>query len=458
MIELLNIENNKEFNNLIKTYHANDIANFFSSLDNLTKHDFINKCSDDILTEMIPYIEFIDIKEFFYKLELKRQISILNNMSSDDEVDFLKKIDYKLRKQIIKNLYDKDKILSLLKYDEEMSGAYMNYEMVKVLPTYDVKDATKSLIKNAPQVEKIGSLFVTDENNKYIGIVSLRKLIKTKSPMNISEITEFIEPSLDTSDINEMANKMSNYKIYEMPIVDENNYLLGMVTFDDAMDILSESATEDYEKLAALPETKDESIVKTAIHRLPWLIILTILSVPIFFLTAIFEKPLAGIAILVVLEPLMLGTPGNIATQTLGVSLQELNDTGRLHFRTFIKEFISGIYTALFLSAIAFIVAYIFMYIKPPSFTPESIINYLGFKIYKFSPAFIFSFILAISLMIVIIIAPLLAIVIPLLLKLMKLDPAVASGPFITTVIDITSVGLYFTIALSILNSIGALS
>lgn len=457
MKELLKVDNNQEFNNLIKEYHANDIASFYHGLNNIDRVLLLSKCSNEVLTELIPYLDFVTIKDFFYNLELPRQVEILNDMSSDDEVDFLKKIDFKLRKVIIKELYDQEKIVSLLKYDEDMSGAYMNYEMVRVRPDYDVKDATKSLIKMAPQVEKIGSLFVTDDDNKYLGIVSLRTLIKTKSPMKIEEIMEYIKPSLDTSDINEMANRMSLYKIYEMPIVDEDNYLLGMVTNDDAMDILSESATEDFEKLAALPETKNENAVKTAIHRLPWLIVLTMLSIPIFFLTAIFEKSLAGIAILVVLEPLMLGTPGNIATQTLGVSLQELNDTGKLKFSTFIREFISGIYTALFLASIAFVVAYIFMYIKPPSYAPESIIKYVGITINKFSPALVFSFILSISLFIVIIISPLLAVIIPLLLKLMRLDPAVASGPFITTIIDITSVGLYFTIALAILQAIGVL-
>ena len=229
-----------------------------------------------------------------------------------------------------------------------------------------------------------------------------------------------------------------------------------MVTSDDAIDIVQEEGIEDFEKLAALPKTTKERTIKASLHRLPWLITLVLLSIPIALLTTGFSKELAGIAILVVFQPIMLGTPGNIATQTLAVTLSELSEKGKINFKHFLKEFLSGLFTAIILTITAFIFAFAFMMIKKINAGDNQLLQ--GFVKTNSSSviqALIFALILSISLFIVIVVAPIIAVLIPAFLKLIKQDPAVASGPFITTIIDVSSVAIYFSLTLVMLRAFG---
>ncbi|MDX9691894.1 MAG: magnesium transporter, partial [Acholeplasmataceae bacterium] len=204
-----------------------------------------------------------------------------------------------------------------------------------------------------------------------------------------------------------------------------------MVTFDDALDIYQEESQEDFERLAALPETLDQGVVKTAFHRLPWLITLLLISIPIALVTSLFEETLALVAILIVFQPLILGSAGNVATQTLAVTLKMFSTNEKGFLNNAIKEIITGIFNGLVIGLVAFIVTIVFAYLNT-SLTENPLL---------------IAFVVGLSLWLTVIIAPIVAILIPLTLRTLKLDPAVASGPFITTVIDVAALFIYFGLA-----------
>lgn len=452
IVQLLNENKITQLNEYLSEIHAHDIVSEIQQLTDLQKKHFYRVVSIDIMSEVLPYLTQDEARLVILRYPIEKQVEVLNEMTSDDLVDLLSTYPFKTRNQIIPLLNDSEAIKNLLKYKENETGSFVSFEVIKVLIGTDVKFATKQLIKQAPDVESITSIFVVDENNCFVGVIPFKKLIKAKSPMLVDELIDTITPVCDTDDIETTVKDMVNYKIYEMPVVDEHNHFLGAVSYDDAFDIYIEEAQEDFEKLAALPDTKNESTFKTAWHRAPWLIILIILSIPVALLTESFEAMVSGIAILVVFQPVILDTPGNIATQTLAVTLTQLNDNGRISLKDFLKEMLSALFTAIVMSVIAFLFSYIFMLIKNPGIGLWHTQQHYLVKL-----PLIFAGVLALSLFAVVVIAPLLAIVIPMIFQKIKIDPSLASGPFITTIIDVVSNSIYFGIAILLLVKTGVL-
>ena len=438
---------NNNIEEILDEIHGFDFASEFETLTQSEKESLFLQASNKSIANLLSYLSIKKAAFWIRKFETDKAVLILDEISSDDKIDILNALDSKTRRGLIAKLSDKEIIKELMLYDEDKTGAYTNL---------DVKQATKILIKQAPDVESISTIFIVDSNNQYQGILSFKTLLKTKSPMKVLNIMEYLKPANISDDIEITIQSIKNYKVYEMPVVNDNNELLGMVTSDDAIDIVQEEGIEDFEKLAALPKTTKERTIKASLHRLPWLITLVLLSIPIALLTTGFSKELAGIAILVVFQPIMLGTPGNIATQTLAVTLSELSEKGKINFKHFLKEFLSGLFTAIILTITAFIFAFAFMMIKKINAGDNQLLQ--GFVKTNSSSviqALIFALILSISLFIVIVVAPIIAVLIPAFLKLIKQDPAVASGPFITTIIDVSSVAIYFSLTLVMLRAFG---
>ncbi len=435
------------FNEAISEYHLHDIAKSLSDLNEDEQKQLFTYLDDETSAEIISYLELDDAAEVLTTFTLRKQVAIIDEMTLDDAVDILQTYeDDTLRDQVIEKLEDVDDIKTFIKYDEDTVGAYMNNEFVIIHPDMDVKQATSSLIKQAPEAETINTLFVVNENEELLGVVHLKTLVKTKSPKRVDEIMVEIPVVHDTTLVSEAIFDMKNYEVFELPVVSKDNVLIGMLTLDDALDIALEGAEEDFQQFAALP-TRDatRSILKTALYRLPWLAILMALSIPIILFTDIMTGAVAGVAILVFFQPLMLDSPGNVSTQTLAIALKAIANEGKMNAKEVMKEIFSGLFTALTLGAITFIVSFLFIYLGNNSSPEFSQATY----------ALIFSTIIGGSLTVVVSVSPLLALAIPHLLKALKIDPAVASGPFITTIIDLFSALVYFGLATLILRGVG---
>jgi magnesium transporter len=437
--ELLQTENKKGLIEFIEETHAHDLASLFNELNDDEKAKVFELLSSEKLAELVSYLEADDAADVLADLDIEKQVELVEMMEPDDAADVIQELEKDEKSELIEKLSEDSDILELIGYDEDETGSAMTNLLIEIHPKMDVKEATKKVIKEANEVESINTLFITEDDGRYVGSIPLRILLKAKSPLEVGELIEEYPFVYDKDPISKTIQSIRNYGIYEMPVLDKDLKLVGMITLDDALDIYQEEAQEDYEKLAALPETDEEhGSIRTALHRLPWLLSLLIVSIPLSMVTRQFEHIITAVAILIVFQPLILGSAGNVATQTLAVTLKMIASHEKGIFRNSFREIITGVLNGLVIGSIAFLITYLFSFINT-SMTDHAIT---------------ISLIIGLSLWVMLSLAPVLAILIPLTLHSLKIDPAVASGPFITTLIDVTASLVYFGMATILLGGI----
>ncbi|BCR35522.1 magnesium transporter [Mariniplasma anaerobium] len=418
--------------------HGFDMAQSFLELKPEEKIKLYTVINNEKLADLVSYLEPDEAALILQDFDIIKQKQVIEEMEPDDAADIISELEEDNQEQLLNALEDSSEILSLIEYDEDETGSAMTTLLLTLNPLMDVKQATKKVIKEAPEVETISTLFVVDEANHFLGIVGLKKLLKAKLPLTVKDIM-IDQPSVyDTDPITETISKIRNYAIYEIPVVNHDQELLGMVTLDDALDIYEDEAQEDFEKLSALPETIEQNAFKTAMHRIPWLLMLLIISIPISLVTSLFGEVLTAVAILIIFQPLISGSAGNVATQTLAVTLKMFakNEEGVL--KNSYREIVTGIINGFVIGLVAFGVTYLFT-------SMNQHLTDIPFKI---------AFIVGLSLWLTVLIAPIIAVSVPVTLKKLKLDPAVASGPFITTLIDLSAISLYFGLATILLGGV----
>ena len=427
----LNQNTKKELKALIEDAHAHDLAQDFLTFDVSEKERFLSLITNQKLAEMVSYLENEDAADVLSAFDLVKQKLLVEMMEPDDAVDIILEMADDEQELLLETLDHDSDVMQLMSYDENETGSAMTNAIIKITPDMDVKKATKKVIAEAPDVESVQTIFVVDDENKYLGIVKLKTLLKTKSPCLVSTLVTTYPYVFDKDQITKSIQAIRNYAIYEIPVVNETHGLLGMLTLDDALDIYQEEAQEDFEKLSALPETLDLPSFKTALHRLPWLVTLLLMFIPLLLITSLYEEILSTIAILMFFQPLILGMAGNVATQTLAVTLKMLSTEEKGVFKNSTREILTGMINGFVIGLIAFGVTFLFASLNA-SFTASPIILAL---------------VVGLSLWLTVIFAPITAILIPITLKMFKADPAAASGPFITTLIDMAALFIYFGLA-----------
>ncbi len=433
MLKELILNNDKK---ILKEYlddiHAHDLSELFVELTPEERQKVYTLINNEKLAEVVSYMEADDAAEILVEFDLEKQKELVEMMEPDDAADIIQELEDEEQEELISILGEESDIVQLISYDEDETGSAMTSLFVVITPEMDVKQATKKVIKEAADVESINTIFVTDENHHYLGAVPLKKLLKAKTPLAVSEIIEEHPYAFDKDPIEETVQKIRNYATYEMPIVNENMELLGMLTLDDALDIYQEEAQEDFEKLAGLPETiEDSTAIRTALHRLPWLLTLVVISVPIALVTHAFEEVLATVALLIIFQPLILDSAGNVATQTLAVTLKMFATNEKGLLKNSYREILTGMMNGFAIGLVAFIMTIVFAQLNSSlAQNPLQI-----------------AFVVGLSLWLTLIISPIVAILIPLTIRALKFDPAAASGPFITTVIDVAALFIYFGLA-----------
>ncbi|MBN3490048.1 magnesium transporter [Acholeplasma equirhinis] len=427
----------EEILKVLEDTHAYDLAKMFSELSEDEQEKIFSFLDSDKVAEILAYLNPVDAADLFQTLSIEEQKEVVEELEPDDAADIINELPDEDRVELIKVLDQDEDVLSLINYEEFTAGSYMTNEFLVVKESDDVKDATKKVIKDADFASSIQTIFVVDDNNHYVGQVTLKDLIKSRSPKVISEIME-IEPTvLVTDEVDTLVKHMKHYGGYDLAVLDETGTLLGAITMDDILDIYKEEAIEDLEKLSALPDTDfNENLFKSAFHRLPWLIILMLLSLPIAFVTSQFEEILASVVILALFQPLILDSGGDVASQTLAVTLISLTQKDSKPAKNGFKEIISGMMSGFVMGLLAFVATVAVGYIM------------------GLDHIYAISFVVGGALFITVALAPILGFLVPYILKLLKLDPAVASGPFITTMIDIISVIVYFGLATLVLGGV----
>lgn len=434
--EMINNLTNKELLAYLEGMHPHDIAKEFSELSLEEQERIASLLDTETFSEVMTYLDPSDAAEYLSDLDLKEQVNIINYMDPDDATDIILEYDSVEQKEIIDELEDKEDIKKLILYDENQAGAYMTSSFISLHPELNVKQATKILIKEAPNVESINTLFVVDHHNKYLGTLSFKTLVASKMPLSVSDILTKTPAYYDLDHIDEVVQGIRHYGGYEVPIINSNEELLGVITIDDVLDIYEEQSQEDYEKLSALPQSDTKNPLFSAFLRLPWLIILLILSLPIAFVTSLFEEVLASVVLLAMFEPLILDAGGDVATQTLAVTLITLNNKEGRPFKNGVKEIITGFINGIVLGVLAFIATIIVA------------------KMIDSNHVLALALVVSVSLWLTVFLGPIIGFLVPVSLKKLKIDPAIASGPFITTLIDIFSLLIYLGLSTLLLGGV----
>ncbi len=436
---------------LLATQQDSQIVDLFSTLQPYDQAELVTmlapeeRCQvlrlfpDETLALIFEELDAEVIAELVKELGEERVSRILEEMSSDDVVDLLAELEEEQAEGLLGLMEAEDArdVKSLLTYPENTAGRLMTNEYVTIKSHWTVEEALHRLRQEAPGAETIYYLYVTDHEEKLVGVVSLRELIVAAADTPIADImSENVVYVSVTVDQEEVARLIERYDFLALPVVNENRRLVGIVTVDDVIDVLEDEATEDFSRLAAIGGVTEVSDLRVpayqaALKRLPWLVILVFFDLISGNIIARFEKTLDAIAVLAIFIPMITDMAGNTGTQALavvvrGLALNEFKSRDLLWLLR--REAGVGIITGTVNGLLIALLTYLWK---------GNI--WLGFVI-------------GFSLWLTLFIATMCGTVVPLILNYLKLDPAVASGPFITTINDIIGLTIYFTVATAFLN------
>ena len=434
--QLIEAQNNKELKKLLEDFHYADIAEILDELD-LEEAMFVIKLLDsettaDILMEMDE-----DNREKVLKnLSAKEIAEEIEELDTDDAADIISELSEERQQAVIAQIEDQEhkaEITELLAYDEDTAGGLMAKELVKVYETWTVAGCLRRIRGQAKEVTRVHSIYVVDKKNKLVGRLSLKDLIVAKSDQKIAEISNSNVDSVNVhDDVEDVAKIMQKYDLEAIPVVDDNQVLLGRITIDDIVDVMKEEAEKDYQLAAGITADveADDSILQLTRARLPWLFLGLVGGIGAFLIMEGFQESFNKYSVLFFFTPLIAAMAGNVGVQSSAIIVQGLaNDDvkGSINSRL-IKEMLlaalNGFILALFL--------FVFVWITQGKITTALAIS--------------------VSLVVVIIVAGLIGTFVPLFLNKRGIDPAIATGPFITTSNDIFGILIYFWIAKMILG------
>lgn len=360
----------------------------------------------------------------------------INNMETDDAADILNELPVKTREEVISGLEDEKKasyIVELLRYDEDCAGGLMAKELIKANVNWTVVQCLEEIRRQAEKVEKIYSVYVVDNEDKLLGRVSLKRLILANSKIRIAEIykSDIIAVYTYQKD-EEVADIIQKYDLDAVPVINGKGKLVGRITVDDVIDVITELAEQERKIMAGIAEDveEDDSIWVLSRARLPWLIIGLLGGIIGSKFIGVFEEDLAKITALAFFIPLIMATGGNVGIQSSALVVQSLASIPAFTSSIWLK-LTKTLIVALINGIVLGSLVYLFIY-----FTNESKL----------------AFVVSISLFSVVMLASLLGTFIPLLLDKIGFNPALASGPFITTTIDLMGLLVYFAVAHFLFN------
>jgi len=435
--QLIQSKNDQQLEVLLNDMHHADIAEVLDELD-FEEATYIFKVLDsDKTAEILLELED-DLRENILKrLSPKEIAEELDELETNDAADIIAELSQEIKAEVISELQDvehaKD-IVDLLRYPEDTAGGIMHKELVKVNENWNVLTCVKQMRIQAENISRVHSIYVVDDEDRLKGRLSLKDLLTTSSrtPINDVYIRKLNSVNVDTEDV-EVARIMQKYDLEAIPVVDELGRLVGRITIDDIVDVIKDEADEDYQLAAGISQDveADDSIFDHTKARLPWLVLALLGGFISVRVLGLFEGAMMNHGNLFFFTPLIAAMAGNVGVQSSAIIVQGLaNNTlsGSL-FNRLIKEVALSLLNGVILATILFAGSH-----------------------YLLNVEIIIGIIVTVALISVIIIASLIGTFIPLLLDKFGIDPALATGPFITTSNDICGILIYFSIAKMILG------
>ena len=455
MQELLSLIRSKSKPSYIKeeleNYHDSDIAEVICYLTEEERKKLYRILGKERVSNVFTYLE--NVEDYIAELENETAADLIELMDADDALDVLQELEEEDKKQIT-SLMEKDALEDvrlLASFEDDQIGSKMTTNYIIVKKNDTIKSAMKHLIKYSKENDNIYTLFVKDENGKFYGSIDLKDLIRAREDDNLEDIIHTQYPYVYSTElIEECINDLKDASLDLYPVLNEKDELIGVITQDDLVEVVEDELTEDYAKLAGLHEAEeiDEPVFKSVKKRIVWLVCLLILGMFISLVVSQFETVIDGIPMIVFFQSVVLGMSGNAGTQSLAVTIRGLMDedlSRKKIAKMVFKEFRVCLTNGLILSIISFGAVSLFLYVRNTPILGETLrINDLLLIAGCVSGALIPAFILS----------SFIGCIVPIIFKKIKIDPAVASGPLITTLNDIVGIVSYYGLAMLLFRSV----
>ena len=437
-IENLIQQNNiVELETILHEIHFADIAEIMNDLDTSEAIYLFNLLDSEITAEILLELDEEVRENILRSLSAKEIAEELDELDTDDAADIIAELPQSKKAQVISELEDvehaKD-IVDLLRYDENTAGGIMAKELVKVNENWNVLTCVKEMRHQAENVTRVHSIYVVDDEDRLKGRLSLKDLLTTSTKTQISDIyikkVDYVR--VETKDV-EVARIMQKYDLEAIPVIDELDRLVGRVTIDDIIDIIKEEADKDYQLAAGISQDveADDSILELTKARLPWLVLALFGGFISVKVLSIFEPTMEGHRTILFFTPLIAAMAGNVGVQSSAIVVQGLanNSINGSLWNRLLKELSLSLLNGSILAVILILGTHFL----------------LGYE-------FIIGITVSIALLSVIVVASLIGTFIPIVLDKYGVDPALATGPFITTSNDILGIIIYFSIARMVLG------
>ncbi len=421
----------------LEDYHGNDIAQAMASLTLPERKKLFRICTADMLAEAFEHLEEEDAVAYFNEMDVQKASAVTEKLDAETAVDILHGIEKEKRALIIDALPQdvRRDIRLLASFDEDEIGSKMTTDCVVLRENLSVPEAMAELVRQAEENDNIATIFVVDEDDEFYGAMELRDLItaKKETPLDDLIVTSFPYVYAHES-IDDCIEKLKDYSEASVPVLDNGNKFLGIITAQSVIEVVDDEMGEDYAKLAGLTAEEDlkEPLLRSMQKRLPWLFALLGLGILVSTVVGAFEAVVQSLTMIMAFQSLILDMAGNVGTQSLAVTIRVLMDENltfgqKMHL--VLKESRVGFFNGLLLGGIS--VVFVGLYIAL-------------FKHKDFLFAFSVSGCIGISLVVAMVISSTVGTLIPLFFKKIKVDPAVASGPLITTINDLVAVVTYY--------------
>ncbi len=422
-----------------------DIATFMEeNLDEKEQIMFFRLLPKELASDVFVEIETNTQEKLIKAFTDKELKAVIDDMFLDDTVDIIEEMPANVVKRILKNSdpENRKQINALLEYPDDSAGSLMTTEFISLSPTMSVETAFEKIRQTGVNKESIYTCYVTDKKKRLIGVVTVKDMLLADRKQLIADIMDENAVTVETlEDKEQVADKFSKYDYIALPVIDKEGCLVGIVTVDDAVDVIQEEATEDIQKMAAILPTEkpylSQSVFSIWKNRIIWLVLLLVSSTFTSLVLTSYETSISTIApVLYSFVPMLMGTAGNAGNQSsvtviraIAVGDVDAKDIGRIIW----KELRASILLGLTIAVVSFAKLMLLDSLYDPSITWQI--------------ASLVSFVALIS----VVLAKLVGCILPILAKLCKLDPAVVASPFMTTIVDVLSLIIYCSISIAIL-------
>lgn len=423
--------------NKLEDYHENDLADVFPDLSVAERRKLCRILNLDMLADIFEYIDEKQAAEYLDEMDVRKAAAILSRMETDAVVDVLRMIPKEKRALLLELMDDEARkdMAVIAAFDDEEIGSRMTTNYIEIRENLTVKQAMTELVSQAAKNDNISTIFMVTADHTFYGAMDLKDLITARQDTRLEDLIVTSYPYVYGHElIDDCIEKLKDYSENSIPILDNDNKLLGVITSQSIVDLVDDEMGEDYAMFAGLTAEEDlkEPLKESMKKRLPWLLVLLALGTVVSSAVGVFEQVVSQLTIIMCFQSLILDMAGNVGTQSLAVTIRVLMDeslTGKQKVELVFKEMRIAFSNGAILGILSFLVLGLYIAL---------------FKGKTWTFAYAVSGCIGLSLMVAMVISGAVGTLIPLFFKKINIDPAVASGPLITTINDLVAVVAYY--------------